>query len=193
MPYPDLSITLVKSVKSLRCTWVVAATLIALPEYYQNRFRLSWLNITQKGILKKGRFPESLFLSLPPRRSPESRRKVNGSCGVGLVSLAAVFLMSHNTAPPPPPQKKKNLGSVAWHPKNGCEGDKGRVGAQRNSVRELPAKNLRLSFSLFKVWYSTNLLSSCYIFWNFTEKVHLNIGPGNLCAPFVNRSLVGGR
>ena len=103
MPYPDLSITLVKSVKSLRCTWVVAATLIALPEYYQNRFRLSWLNITQKGILKKGRFPESLFLSLPPRRSPESRRKVNGSCGVGLVSLAAVFWMSRNA---PPPQKK---------------------------------------------------------------------------------------
>ena len=94
MPYPDLSITLVKSVKSLRCTWVVAATLIALPEYYQNRFRLSWLNITQKGILKKGRFPESLFLSLPPRRSPESRRKVNDSCGVGLVSLVAVFWMS---------------------------------------------------------------------------------------------------
>ena len=100
MPYPDLSITLVKSVKSLRCTWVVAATLIALPEYYQNRFRLSWLNITQKGILKKGRFPESLFLSLPPRRSPESRRKVNGSCGVGLVSLAAVFGMSRNAPPP---------------------------------------------------------------------------------------------
>ena len=41
MPYPDLSITLVKSVKSFRCTWVVAATLIALPEYYHNRFRLS--------------------------------------------------------------------------------------------------------------------------------------------------------
>ena len=41
MPYPDLSITLVKSVKSFRYTWVVAATLIALPEYYQNRFRLS--------------------------------------------------------------------------------------------------------------------------------------------------------
>ena len=109
MPYPDLSITLVKSVKSLRCTWVVAATLIALPEYYQNRFRLSWLNITQKGILKKGRFPESLFLSLPPRRSPESRRKVNGSCGVGLVSLAAVFWMSRNAPPTPtttPPEKK---------------------------------------------------------------------------------------
>ena len=105
MPYPDLSITLVKSVTSLRCTWVVAATLIALPEYYQNRFRLSWLNITQKGILKKGRFPESLFLSLPPRRSPESRRKNNGSCGVGLVSLAAVFWMSRN-APHPPPKKK---------------------------------------------------------------------------------------
>ena len=107
MPYPDLSITLVKSVKSLRCTWVVAATLIALPEYYQNRFRLSWLNITQKGILKKGRFPESLFLSLPPRRSPESRRKVNGSCGVGLVSLAAVFWMSRNAPPPSPPPTKK--------------------------------------------------------------------------------------
>ena len=41
MPYPDLSITLVKSVKSFRCTWVVAATLVALPEYYHNRFRLS--------------------------------------------------------------------------------------------------------------------------------------------------------
>ena len=40
MPYPDLSITLAKSVKSFRYTWVVAATLIALPEYYQNRFRL---------------------------------------------------------------------------------------------------------------------------------------------------------
>lgn len=65
MPYPDLSITLVKSVKSLRCTWVVAATLIALPEYYQNRFRLSWLNITQKGILKKGRFPESFYRCHP--------------------------------------------------------------------------------------------------------------------------------
>ena len=41
MSYPDLSITLVKSVKSFRCTWVVTATLMALPEYYQNRFRLS--------------------------------------------------------------------------------------------------------------------------------------------------------
>ena len=41
MPYPDLSITSVKSLKSFRYTWVVAATLIALPEYYQNRFRLS--------------------------------------------------------------------------------------------------------------------------------------------------------
>ena len=168
MPYPDLSITLVKSVKSLRCTWVVAATLIALPEYYQNRFRLSWLNITQKGILKKGRFPESLFLSLPPRRSPESRRKNNGSW-----------------------KKKKNWGSVAWHPKNGCEGDKGRVGAQRNSVRELPAKNLRLSYSLFKVWYSTNLLSSYYIFWNFTEKVHLNIGP-ETCARHLSTEVWSG-
>ena len=41
MPYPDLSIILAKSIQSFRCRWVVAATLIALPEYYQNRFRLS--------------------------------------------------------------------------------------------------------------------------------------------------------
>ena len=41
MPYPDLSTTLVKSVKSFHYTWVVAATLIALPKYYHNRFRLS--------------------------------------------------------------------------------------------------------------------------------------------------------
>ena len=81
MPYPDLSITLVKSVKSLRCTWVVAATLIALPEYYQNRFRLSWLNITQKGILKKGVFPRVYFYRCHPgdhRKAGEKLRVVAG-------------------------------------------------------------------------------------------------------------------
>ena len=62
MPYPDLSITLVKSVKSFRCTWVVAATLVALPEYYQNRFRLS-IGHLHDGVILLLR-PESFSLSL---------------------------------------------------------------------------------------------------------------------------------
>ena len=93
------------------------------------------------------RFPESLFLSLPPRRSPETEGKVEREF-------------------------------------------RGRVGAQRNSLRGLPAKDLRLTFSLFKVWYITIVLSIYYI---FTKKVHLKIGRGNLCAPFVNRSLLSPR
>ena len=62
MPYPDLSITLVKSVKSFRCRWVVAATLVALPEYYQNRFRLS-IGHLHDGVILLLR-PESLSFSL---------------------------------------------------------------------------------------------------------------------------------
>ena len=62
MPYPDLSITLVKSVKSFRYTWVVAATLIALPEYYHNRFRLSIAG-ADPGEVKWVNFHPPFFLS----------------------------------------------------------------------------------------------------------------------------------
>ena len=63
MPYPDLSITLVKSVKSFRCTWVVAATLVALPEYYHNRFRLSIGHLHDGVILLLRPESFSFFLS----------------------------------------------------------------------------------------------------------------------------------